>query len=295
MPAASLPVPAGKSLGDKILLWFVLAFFIISLVFCGFLLLRMAGPKTLRSFGMVTRIMVQTGLLPKTALSAAQPVTGAVSQGARLGRVKPGRDQQARAGDPTQSAPVCTPDDPVAAAQPGELSLLDPMAAYDLAAGRSAEARGLAVATPVSIPGGNGTFLSPSAEGGIGPAPVPVAPASAPPAGAAPAAGAAAPAMPDIPTRVLPAPAGPPALVYAVELGFFLSTDTASAFAQELVKRGIQQVALVSEADATGRTWTYVRSGRFNDGAQALAYAQDLETRQRLPGIVVTEKQETPK
>ena len=52
---------------------------------------------------------------------------------------------------------------------------------------------------------------------------------------------------------------------------------------------------LLSEADATGRTWTYVRSGRFNDGAQALAYAQDLETRQRLPGIVVTEKQETPK
>lgn len=294
MAAASLPVPAGKSLGDKILLWFVLALFIVSLVLCGFLLLRMAGPKTLRSFGMVTRIMVSTGLLPKSALTAAAPVTGTVTQGAKLGRIKGGKNQEARAGDPTQSAPACTPDDPVAAAQPGELSLLDPMAAYDLAAGRSAEARGLAMATPVSIPGANGTFLSASADGGIGPAPVP-SPAAVPVAAAAPAAGGATPALPEIPTRVLPAPAGPPALVYAVELGFFLSTNTASAFAQELVKRGIQQVALVSEADATGRTWTYVRSGRFNDGAQALAYAQDLETRQRLPGIVVTEKQETPK
>ncbi|MFD2264248.1 hypothetical protein ACFSM5_15200 [Lacibacterium aquatile] len=294
MPAAKLPVPAGKSMGDKVLLWFVLLLFIISLIFCGFLLLRMAGPKTLRSLGMVTRIMVQTGLLPKSVLTSAAPVTGAVGQGARLGRAPRGGQQQARTGDPTQSAPVCSPDDPVAAAQPGELSLLDPLAAYDLAAGRSAEARGLAMATPISVPavGGNG-FLSASADAGLGPAvaPVPAAGAAAPVAPAAPAA-AAAPL--EIPTRALAGPAAAPALVYSVELGFFLSGDTASAFAGELMKRGIQ-VALVTEPDATGRVWTYVRSGRFNDGAQALAYAQDLELRQRLPGILVTEKQEAPK
>lgn len=296
MAGAALPVPKGKSLGDSILLWFILLLLVVSLVMCGFLLIRMAGPKTLRSFGMITRVMVQVGLLPKEVLASAAPITGTVGQGARLARRPPAQRSQNADADPTRAAAVCTPDDPVMAAQPGDLSLLDPLAAFDMAAGRAAEARGLATVNPMPVPTAAGTeFLSASAAGSL-PPPAPVQPTAATAAagGTPPAAATPPAALPEIPVRALPAPVGKPQVIYSVELGFFLSAEIAQSYAQELQKRGID-VALVTQPDAGGRTWTYVRAGRFPDGAQALAYAQDLEARQRLPGMVVMEKQETPK
>ena len=91
----------------------------------------------------------------------------------------------------------------------------------------------------------------------------------------------------------MPAPEGaaapPPPTLYSVELGFFLSDKSAGDFAAELQKRGIA-VNLVTETDPSGRNWTYVRSGRFQDSVQAFAYANELSQADNLPGQVVMEK-----
>jgi len=105
-----------------------------------------------------------------------------------------------------------------------------------------------------------------------------------------------APAPPPIPRRAAPPPpiagGGPPPArpVYSVELAAFRSPETATQYAEGLQARGIA-VELVDETDASGRTWTRVRHGRFHDELQADRRRQELERRDRLAGMVIRERE----
>ena len=105
-----------------------------------------------------------------------------------------------------------------------------------------------------------------------------------------------APAPPPIPRRAAPPPVmaggGPPPAraVYSVELASFRSPETATQYAESLQARGVA-VELVDETDASGRTWTRVRHGRFPDEMQADRRRQELERRDRLAGVVIRERE----
>lgn len=122
--------------------------------------------------------------------------------------------------------------------------------------------------------------------------PAPAAGAPAQPAAAA-AQPAAAPPPVKIPTLSEPGPAGGVAGAFTIELGSFLSADTAQAVAADLAKRGLP-VVLVQIPDAGGRVWQHVRVGTYpNRDIASLRLAQ-LQADQGLAGTVVAAGKATP-
>jgi hypothetical protein len=319
------------------------------LILCVFFTIMLAalalGPRNLRAVAGIGNMLVAAGIIPPGAVAAAAPFSRAAAQGQRAGR------QPARAADGS-ALPVCEPpagSDPIAAATPDELAVLDAEMALDLSIGRATGVRVAGLGAPgvggfgLSQPGFGGTLgatlpvsaaaapfsapVVPLPDGSLRPVVDPAAAPGAPlapglvglpglPTGgqaaaapglapangaaangalangaAAPGAAPAAPALPPIARQILPPvqPLRRPPPVLTVELGFFLSTAAAESFAASLQRRGIE-VMIVEEPDATGRVWSYVRSGRFSDSAQALAYAAEIERTQRLPTTVVAER-----
>jgi hypothetical protein len=288
----------GAVSGRTVLLALLFGVMVLSLVMCAYLLGRLVGGKDMSALAGISSLLVQTGVIPKEAAESLG------SSGKLIGKsAKPAKPQRTK-GHQNASAEslACPTEDPITEADSDDPSVLDPLAAYDRAAGRgnpalaAANAGDLAADGPVLVP----TFVNARTTA----AAVPAAPAAAAPgvaaapgaAGAAAAAGAAPAAAPPaaaIPHLSVPAPEGaaalPPPTVYTVELGFFLSDQAAAEFAGELQKRGVA-VNLVSETDPSGRNWTYVRSGHFTDSVQAFTYASDLAQNDNLPGQVVQEK-----
>lgn len=89
--------------------------------------------------------------------------------------------------------------------------------------------------------------------------------------------------------QTLPAPPNaPPASVFAIEMAFFLDSETASRYAAALDRIGVAS-RLVEQRDEAGRTWIYVRTPAFDDSTAALAYADTLERQYGLPALLVSE------
>jgi hypothetical protein len=283
----------GAVSGRTVLLALLFAVMVLSIVLCAYLLGRIVGGQNMSAFTAIGNLLVTTGVIPKESVEALGPAGRVAGKSAAPQKTK-GRQTASAA------ALACPTEDPVAEVTAADADGLDPLQAYDRAAGRNAlaaaNAGDLASSRPLMFP----TFVParPAVEAAAPPAAASAAaPAAAGAAGAAAAdAGkqaAAAPPPPPIPHLSVPAPEGaaalPPPTLYSVELGFFLSDKSAEDFAAELQKRGIA-VNLVTETDPAGRSWTYVRSGRFQDSVQAFAYANELSQADNLPGQVVTEK-----
>jgi hypothetical protein len=245
---------------------------IVSVLLTVFALVLVIGPQNLRQLGVVTRLLVAAGVVPPALVASAQPFSRAAAVGTRSGA----RGARGGAATPEEVAAVCGPvpgQDPVLTARTDDLSVTDPLAALDLAVGRSTR---------------------PAADSGLRPVAV-AAPAPATPAAPAADAAAAAAAGPEVPRVTLPAagaapgaPPPPPRETYAVELGFFVSPVSAQAFATDLQRRGLA-VYMVEQADRSGRVWTYVRTGPFQDGTEALVHAARIEREHRLPATLVVQ------
>jgi hypothetical protein len=291
----------GAVSGRTVLLALLFALMVLSIVMCAYLVGRLVGGQNMGAFKAIGNLLMTTGVIPKETAEALGPGGRVIGKASTPQKTK--NRQTASA-----ASLACPTEDPIEEAAPEDRANLDPLQAYDRAAGKSSLAQAsnagdLAASGPLMIP----TFVSArSAKDAAAPgsaaaaasgaaAPGAAAPGAAAAAGAAGDAkqAAAAPPPPPIPHLAVPPPAGaaalPPPTLYSVELGFFLSDKAAGDFAAELQKRGIA-VNLVTETDESGRSWTYVHSGRFQDSVQAFAYANELSQADNLPGQVVTEK-----
>lgn len=299
----------GAVSGRTVLFALLFAVMVLSVVMCAYLLGRIIGGSNMSAFTAISSLLVKTGVIPKETVESLGPGGKLVEKNASR-PTKPQRTKGRQSA--TAAALACPTEDPVTEADSDDTSTLDPIYAYDRAAGRSnpqaqgTDAGDLAASGPLMVPTAAG-FVSVRSPGAIdaasasgtalvaGAAPgAPVAAGTQTASSTAAPAGAAAPAAAPapIPHLSVPAPAGaaqlPPPIIYSVELGFFLSDQAAADFAGELQKRGIA-VNLVSDTDAAGRIWTYVRSGHFTDSVQALSYAAELSQNDNLSGQIVTE------
>lgn len=98
----------------------------------------------------------------------------------------------------------------------------------------------------------------------------------------------------EIERRVLPpaVPARGDAL-YSIELASFRSPAAAETFVAEMQERSVP-VALVEQADLSGRVWLHVRTGAYPTPEAAQLRLRDLRRQQGLEGIVVSEAKAGP-